>query len=72
MAESIALRDSATQEHSLAAILAAGDRCHPLALGPTVNFLDVLRQLDFEDILWAGERVPRLRRSRRKGIQITV
>ena len=28
--------------------------------------------LDFEDILWAGERVPRLRRSRRKGIQITV
>ena len=28
--------------------------------------------LDFEDILWAGERVPRLRRSRRKGIQIRV
>ena len=28
--------------------------------------------LDFEDILWAGERVPRLRRSRRKGIQVTV
>ena len=28
--------------------------------------------LYFEDILWAGERVPRLRRSRRKGIQITV
>ena len=28
--------------------------------------------LDFEDILWAGERVPRPRRSRRKGIRITV